>query len=246
MEPQLSDGQSQWWAKCGTCGKASHAIQDKVHSVRSPVALCQPVSHVGKRNGQSIHRWVMPGEVFLDTVEYVTYPRRVRVNSTEPLVFSVWELLMSKVQVIMRPATGPGDNALEADARQTAMHQARGIAETLYILMDPFMASADDVVRHATRKYRDSEHQVPGLGEHLWDPHTNPDGSPRIPIATPKKRTPVAPKPAKPKPDNKSTRQLTPEEAEGIKAAVDSGMFSKEEVAVMFKVSVPTVEAALA
>lgn len=168
------------------------------------------------------------------------------MNSTEPLVFSVWSLLMSKVEVILRPAAGPGDNALEADARECARHQARGIAETLHILMDPFVSSADEIVVHAVAKFKDPDYEVPGLGEHLWDPHKNPDGSPRIPIAQPKKRTAAAPKPARPKVDNKSTRQLTTEEAEGIKEAVNSGMFSKEEVASMFKVSMATVEAALA
>lgn len=205
-----------------------------------------PISHVGKANGQSIHRWVKPGEVFVETIEYSTYPRRVRVNSTEPLVFSIWALLMTKVEIILRPPTGPGDNALEADARERARLEGRGIAETLAILMDPFVESANAVVKHAVAKHNDPSYEVPGLGEHLWDPNMNPDGSPRQPVAQPKKKTEARPKPAKAVVNNASTKKLTPEEAEGIREAVGSGMFTKEDVAAMFKVSLATVESALA
>lgn len=170
------------------------------------------------------------------------------MTETEPMIFKTWELLMSKVKVILAEPAGPSDNALEAEARERARYEARGIAEVLAILMKPFMESPDHVVKCAVRAYKDPSFEPPGLGLHLWDPMMNPDGTPRTSVAAPKQRTPATPKPAvksKPKPDNSSTKTLSAEEAEGIREAVSSGMFSKEEVAIMFKVSIPTVEAAL-
>ena len=162
---------------------------------------------------------------------------------------------MKKVAIIKAEPEGAGDNEIQKIDREIARHQARGIAETLGILMMPFVAPvegssktpADMVVTYAIKKHDDPDFQVPGLGEHLWDPTKNPDGSLRVPVSDKYASTHTAKKPpAKPKVDNKSTKKLSPEEAAGVKEAVSSGMFSEEDVASMFKVSLAEVKAALA
>jgi hypothetical protein len=170
------------------------------------------------------------------------------MTEREPLIYLTWELLMSKVKVILAEPNGPSDNAIEADARERARYEARGIAEVLALQMKPFMESADHVVKCAVKAHKDPEFDVPGLAKFLWDPMHNADGSLRTPVAAPKSSRPKPAARPKPKPavDNKSTRKLSPEEAEGIKDAVSSGMFTKEDVASMFKVSLATVEEAIA
>lgn len=206
----------------------------------------------GKANGQSILTWQRGGKK-IKTVEFKSYPRRFFVQP-EPLIFQCWRILMAKVDVIKAPVEGAGDNAIQANDREIARHQARGVAETLGVLMQPFCnppegstrSPADMIVSYAIKKHDDPDFEVPGLGEHLWDPTKNPDGSLRVPISDKVAATRTAPKaPVKPKVDNKSTKKLSPEEAAGVKEAVGSGMFSKEDVAAMFKVSMAEVEAAI-
>lgn len=173
------------------------------------------------------------------------------MTERKPLIYLTWELLMSKMPLIMDTSAqvDPWTGAMESiRAKEQAKHEARGIAEVLAIQMKPFMESADHVVRCAVKAYKDPDFEVPGLAKFLWDPMHNADGSLRTPVAAPKSSRPKPAARPKPKPavDNKSTRKLSPEEAEGIKDAVSSGMFSKEDVASMFKVSLATVEEAIA
>ena len=213
--------------------------------VRGPTGTRALLHANGLANGQTILTW-QTANGKTDTVEFKTYPRRFFVH-TEPLIFQTWELLMSKVKIILTEPENPIPNVLEAMARERAQSEARGIAEVLAILMKPFLSEPDEVVRAAVKSFREPDYQVPGLGVHLWDPTRNPDGSLRTPTAEPKIKTTPAMKPKPvPKVDNKSTRTLSPEEAAGIKEAVSSGMFSKEDVAAMFKVSMATVEKAVA
>ena len=209
--------------------------------VRGPKDARSLTNAYSHANGQRTLSWnTQRGK--LDTIEYRTYPRKVPMSSTEPLVYQCWQLLMSKVEVILKPPAGAGDNALEENAREMARQQARGVAQTLAILMQPFMADTDAVVKAAVKKYKDPDYEVPGLGEHLWDPMKNPDGSWRTPVAEPKAKPVARPKP---KVDNSSTKTLTAEEAEGVREAIKSGMFSEAEIASMFKVSVATVKQAV-
>ncbi len=216
--------------------------------IRGPVNARQLFHAEIFPNGQHLLHWMVGDQntserTEFTTVEFFPWHRRFSMTETEPLIYLTWELLMSKVAIILRPVEGPGDNAIQQVDREVAQHQARGIAEVLAIQMKPFMESADHVVKCAVKKYKDWQFEVPGLGAHLWNPMTNPDGTPRVALSTPK---PAKTKPvARPKVDNTSTKKLTTEEAEGIKAAVDSGMFSKEDVAAMFKVSIATVEEAV-
>lgn len=241
-ESAPADWQAELVWVCGECGKISHAIQEVVVQVRGPAGV-KSLQHAKLlANGQSLLTWATPnGSV--DTIEYITYPRKVSVTDNQPLIYKAWILLMTKVDIILAPPEGPGDNELQAQARDIAKHQARGIAEVLALLMAPFMDDADMVVKAATKKYKDFTYEVPGLGEHLWDPTKNPDGTPRTPMPTMKEAQKRAA--ARPKVDNKSTKKLSAEEALGIRNAVGSGMFTEEDIAAMFKVSVATVKEAV-
>jgi hypothetical protein len=240
---------------CNKCGGISHVVQEVHTVVRGPRNVAALLHSNGLANGQEILTWQEPGGKKVDTVEFHSYPRRFVVQP-EPLIFQTWRLMMSKVEVILAEPEGAGDNEIQAAARVQAQHEARGIAEVLAILMKPFMdppvgstkSAADQVVRHAVSQFRDPFHMVPGLGEHLWDPTKNPDGTLRVPVSDTYAKTHSAKKATsavKHKPDTKSTRKLNPADVKGIKDAIDSKMFSKEDIAVMFKVSMETLEEAI-
>ncbi len=238
---------------CGSCDGFHHVKQEEVSVVRGPVNARALLSASGKLDGQHIIRWSIGSSddsvrEIVETVEFFPWPRRYPMTETEPLIHLTWKLLMSKMPTIMEklPPLDPSDDELVLrHVNQIASkNEARGIADVLAIQMKPFMESADHVVRCAVAAYKDPEFAVPGLGSHLWDPMKNPDGSDRVPISTPRSANKTAPK-ARPKVNNKSTKKLTDKEAEGIREAVSSGMFTKEDVASMFDVSLAEIEAAL-
>lgn len=234
--PAPADFQAKEVWICATCGNPSHAIQEVIRVVRGPADANALLHAVLKRDGASITTWSTPrGKV--DIIEYITYPRKVAVEHTEPRIFTVWNLLMDKVSIILAEPKGAGDNALEAEIREQARKEARGIAEALHILMQPFMSSTDAVVKAAVKKYKEPDYEVPGLGTHLWDPLKNADGSWRTPVSEPKAKPRAVPK--------KSKTKLDPGAVAGIKEALASGMFDKPTVAEMFKVSMETLEEAL-
>lgn len=150
-------------------------------------------------------------------------------SQTEPLLFSLWRLLDHKVEELM---ADPSD--------QQRKFEARGIAETLTVLMAKFYPTADDVVREAVSRYKHKqngvEHESPGLGEHLWNPLYNADGSPRTftAAATPAKAAPVA------RPKKKSS--ISEGTITAIKGFLAAGLESVD-VAKMFNVSVADVDA---
>lgn len=237
---------------CLQCQKFSHAVQEAVPVTRAPVGATALVNAVVNLNGQHVLTWIV-GRERVQTVEYRTYRRRYPGVETEPLIFKTWELLQSKMPLIMdkKPETDPwtGDTAT-VRAQERAKYEARGIAEVLAILMKPFMDDADHVVKCAVKYYKDNTFEVPGLALHLWDPLRNPDGSLRTQLPEPKQTSKPAARPKKQAASRTTapTRKLadlTPEEIEGIKGAIGSGMFVANEVANMFKVSVGTVELVL-
>lgn len=245
----LYAGELYW--QCATCGLPSFSKEDD-GVVRGPHDAVAMLSTTGHTTGIHELRWAMPRvnkeTTRVTTIEYNPYPRTIPMSHPEPLLFSLWELIQSKVKIILAEPNGPSDNAIEMARRSQAQHQARGIAEALHILMKPFMDSPDAVVKAAVKYYKDNTYEPPGLGLHLWNPFLNWDGSERTPVASPKSTPVAAPRkttPAKPKIDKTSTKTLTPDEAAGIKEAVESGMFGKEEVASMFGVSLETLEQAL-
>jgi len=236
---------------CGNCGRFHHVKQEEVEVVRGPINARALLHASVKQNGQHIITWAVgsqtnPNREQIDTVEFFPWPRRFPMTETEPLIHLTWELLMSKIPLIMEKI----DPWIHADferlkEQEQAKYAARGIAEVLAIQMTPFMESADHVVKCAVAAYKDPEFAVPGLGSHLWDPMKNPDGSDRVSISSPRAERAKPAVKVKPKVDNTSKVKLADHEREGIREAVSSGMFSKEDVASMFKVSMTEVESAL-
>lgn len=165
----------------------------------------------------------------IETIEFKPYPRSDRMDEsqTEPLLFSLWRLLDEKVDALM-DASSPESKAA-----------ARGLAEGIQLLMVKFYPTPDAVVKEAVARYKarkaDVHHESPGLGEHLWNPLYNADGSPRTftPSATPAKSAPVA----RPKRSSLSAGTVS-----GIKGFLQAGLESAD-IAKMFNVSVADVDA---
>lgn len=221
---------------CTLCGKPSHVKQTVETMTRGPkdAEFC---AHVfGHRNGQSTTTWLTPrGKI--ETIEYRTYVRKNPLDErTDPLIYTCWNKMMDKVKEQLDPAT-------PVEVKGKLRHEARGMAELIAVLMYPHMESARDVAVAAKAKLDDPYYEVPGLGEHLFDANYNADGSLRVKIAEPKSKPVAGPK--KKVAPKKSERQLTAEEIDGIRSALDSGMFGREDVASMFKVSLADLDKAL-
>lgn len=225
---------------CGGCKKPHHAAQEEGQKVRGPANATALLHADGRKTGIHVLVWSTP-EGRVKTIEYHPYPRTVNMENPEPLLFDLWQLLQSKVKIILGDGDREGTDDDVRNAQQKARYEGRGIAEALAILMKPFVADADAVVRHAVKFYKDNSYEVPGLGAHLWNPLYNPDGSYRTPVPdAPKARTrPAVKAPVKPPKPKLSEADVT-----FIKAS--SEMFSKEDLAGMFKVSVAEVESVLA
>jgi hypothetical protein len=226
----MVDGKANWdWWVCSTCLLPSFLVFKGLTNMRVPYGAVFCASVYGKRNGQNIITWKMEDGSKKQTVEFHSYPRKVNMDAGESLLFRTWELLDSKVDIIMAPP--PGDDAAVIAARC----QARGICETLAILMQPFITDADDAVRHAIKRWHARKngtyHEVPGLSEHIWDPTKNWDGSDRV-LAGAKPQAKV----------RRLGKQLSPEEKVSVKSALEAGMFTPQQLADTFKVSLQQIE----
>ena len=93
-------------------------------------------------------------------------------------------------------------------------------------MMQPFFTDADSIVREAVERYKhrlDEEYETPGLGQKSLAPHDV------MPMQT-------APK-AAPKPDV----SFTDKERTAIKMALDSKMFTAEQLAKSYNVPVAAI-----
>lgn len=200
--------------------------------MRSPAGATALLHADSRKTGIHELVWATPkGQV--TTLEYHPYPRTVYMTNPEPLLFSLWELLQSKLPLAL--ANKEPQTAEELAARC----QARGICEALAILMEKFLPTSDDVLRAAVKYYKDNSYEVPGLAPYLWDGLHNADGSLRVKTSSapaPRQRTAIktsAPKPAKTK--------LSEADTAFIKAAKD--MYSVEDFVSMYGVSASEVQA---
>lgn len=241
IRPAPEDWQALRAYFCKKCGEISHAYSEKNVNSRSPREKASPLSAHGKANGQWIRRWATDDGI-IETVEFVTYPRKVPVEQEEPLIFAVWQHLQEKMEIALSKQVDPWSNE-ELQKIKEAKNEARGIAEVLAILMAPFMGTADDVVRHAVKFYKDNSYEVPGLAAHLWNPLKNYDGSDVISFNP--KTKPVARPKAKAAPKPKNTNQLAEGDIPKIKAGLEAGVMDEQGFADLFKVSLETLREAI-
>jgi hypothetical protein len=154
-------------------------------------------------------------------------------SQTEPLLYSLWRLLDSKVDTFMVDPTDLDMNDTKA--------AARGVAEAIQLLMVKFYPTPDDVVREAVKRYKARQanqlHESPGLGEFLWDPNFDYDGKQRTQIAA-KAKTPI-------KAPAVVTKITDQETLSGIKNAHQSGMFTKQQIAEIYKINMATLESVI-
>lgn len=157
------------------------------------------------------------------------------------LLQRLWELLDSKLDIIKAPVefpTGSWEQRAAQEIVDKCKQQARGIAETLAILMDPFITDPDEVARHAGKRWKARQtgerYEVPGLADAIWDPTKNWDGTDRVLPSIGKR---------KPAPAPRVVKALTDSETAAIKQALATGMFTSEQLAGVYKVSVEQIEA---
>jgi hypothetical protein len=214
---------------CRICNKVSHAVEELVVSLRGP-KNAMLLSVAGRVvTDTSVLRWRMPDSTIVETIEFKPYPRSDRMSETqnEPLLYALWRLLDEKVADVMVVA-------MDDERDPVTKGVARGVAEAIHLLMSKYYPTADDVAKEAVKRYKarqaEVEHETPGLGEYLFNPHFNQDGSERT-----KTSTKVAPKKAAfPKKPNGTI----PEKAiEGIKAALEAGVFTEEQICNIYSVT---------
>lgn len=138
------------------------------------------------------------------------------------LLLGVWERLDYYTALVMEAE--PADVDL---AKDRAKAGARAIAEVLAPMMVPFFTDADSIVREAVERYKhrlDTEYETPGLGQKSLAPHD------KMPMQT----APVKTAPAV---------NLTEKEQAAIKMALESKMFTAEQLAKSYNVPVAAIKA---
>lgn len=224
---------------CENCRQPTRLVFEKLTANYRPADAKALLSVFGRTDGIQEITWALSDGTRKVTLSYLPYPRKVDMPNEGALLQQTWHLLDSKVAIILAEPNGPGDNALEAQERETARQQARGIAEVLAILMRPFFDKPDNIVREAVKRYKakqaGQEHETPGLAESIWDPHTRWDGTP-FSVENEKKA----------RRSKTTATTLKPKDIEGIKSALQSGMFDEKQLAEIYKVSVATVKSVAA
>jgi hypothetical protein len=140
--------------------------------------------------------------------------------------------LLEKTWAELDAVTARLMNPVLATNKEQDKGYAQGLAFTLSLFMAPHLTTPQDVAREAKRRYENKdnpEYCTPGLAERRYEPPPGDHKLSRIPA---EKAKLSKPKPAEP--------ALTPEQVAGIKNAL--GMFTAQELADMYKVSVATIE----
>lgn len=164
----ITGKQTDLWV-CAECNKPTRLVFQSMTQSLAPRGATVLLSAHKKQDGTSILRWRANGQT-VETLTFYPYPRKVEQVSydrdSSPLV-AMWKLLDAKVYQLM---------AERAKGNDITAYQfgARGVAESIYLLMGDFYADADAVVREAVARHkafvRDEQHDTPGLAEELWQP----------------------------------------------------------------------------
>lgn len=232
--PEL-DGQDAW--VCNRCDGIHHHPQQfpefsRIAMKRQPIGATGFLSYHGKLSGVHELRFATKSgeqKIILAVQPYDRRPRSMGINPND-ILLETWKKLDQATAEIMEP----GDAIQLHEQRMMGKAKARAIAEILAIMMPPFFETADDIVREAVQRFKNKdnpEYETPGLGvESLakYDP---------MPYANtaPVKSTPPAPA--------KVEIRLGEKEQAGIKMALESGMFTAQQLAKSYGVSVAVIEA---
>lgn len=155
-------------------------------------------------------------------------PTKIGLMMNKTLLEQAWEILDEQVAIIM-------DNDPDSDI-EAAKEQARGIAKVLAIFMVPHFHEPHEISAEARRRYQarqsgDETYATAGLGSRSMEP---PPGMDKY-----KSNTRIITPPA-------SKHKFNEKEVAAIKFAAESGMFSEEDLAKTYSVTVSTIRAVLA
>ena len=167
-------------------------------------------------------------------------PTKVSWSVTKTLVQEMWEMLDEAVKEIFEPTEGE-----EMPVRGRI--RARAIADCIVIFMKPYFENSDAVAAEAKRRYdaqkAGEEYETAGLGSRRYEPAvfvaskdggytTDPD---RAGEARPRRVS---------TPRNQPTADNVDEPTKkAIKFALESGMFTVEELARSYKLSEAVIRA---
>jgi hypothetical protein len=149
---------------------------------------------------------------------------KVSWSVAKTLVQQLWDKLDIEYSLIVE---SQAQNPDETKGR------ARAFAESIAIFMPPFFSTADDVVREAGRRYKadkaGEQYETPGLGSRRYEGAIREDS----------KHTPRSTKQA---PNQTSIGAVDEQTRKAIEFALDSGMFSAEELSKTYKLSIDVVK----
>lgn len=224
---------------CGKCLQPTRLVFEWITSMRAPKNATAVLGSKGKANGIWHVEFATTTGERKTVLYFLPYPKRPEMEKTNPgaLLESVWAALDAKMDIIMAGEPDPWSHE-QMEAHKTwvrTKNEARGIAETLAILMDPFFTDPNEVAKEAARRYKarqagDDSYETPGLASEIWEP--------KSPLKDETIRKATTPRKAIGKP-------LPPEAVAGAKKALESGKFTVSQIAQMYGVSDEAVKSAV-
>lgn len=203
-----------------SCGRPTRMVFEKVTMNRAPRGARTLLSEYGRANGVHELTFSMDGsekKTILTVHPYDRRPLEMGINPNDVLL-RTWELLDAQVEIIKRDPSNRG-----------AQYKGRALSEVLHLFMVPFFDSPDEIVREGVRRYdnRDNpEYETPGLGSRFLAQFD------KQPMTSSKR------------PDTKKVEVRLSEELQGkLRKALDSGLFTPEQLAKSYGVSVDVIKA---
>jgi hypothetical protein len=224
---------------CAQCQRPTKMVMERLTDMYAPKRATQMLSTTHDAEGRVIIRWATPesGER-ITTISFLPYPRKADMPAQpgRALLVKFWHELDSEIDVIRSP--NPPQDGLSIDERKV---RASTLAWMLAEIMAPFYATGNDVLAESmarwTARQNDTEHESPGLAEHLWDPTSRFDGTPYSRANEERAR-------------NGGARTITPAKLDEqktafVKHALETGAMKPEGLASMFGVSIEVIRAAV-
>lgn len=220
--PNISGQGDQRVMVHANCRKPSRMVFEKETFMYVPRSATAMLSASGKITGiHEVTYATQAGKVVC--LFYHPYPRRsMDPNPGRHLLMELWRKLDAEVD---------GLKTVNNPHAEYHKNRARAFAEVIADFMSAFYPTANDVVREALVRHdarvAGTEHETPGLAEHLWDPTKNIDGTDRISFSS----GPAKKAAAKPAAKLNEQQQIFVRKAlaDGMKADVLAGMFKVPE-----------------